>query len=126
MVTLKRMDKRLNEVESWMKNFEKGTGPAQTMDNMNWLVGQARVLGDMIQEQEQQINQMSNALQSNNEILMKFLDNHDKVRDWQIFLEEIQKEAEENAVQEQETESLDAQEQAEDGDEVGEGNAEEA
>ena len=69
---------------------------------------------------------MSNALQSNNEILMKFLDNHDKVRDWQIFLEEIQKEAEENAVQEQETEGLDAQEQAEDGDEVGEGNAEEA
>ena len=25
------------EVECWLKNFEKGSGPAQTMENMNWL-----------------------------------------------------------------------------------------
>ena len=39
------------------------------------------------------------------------------------FIEEIQKENQENALQEQEAESLDAQEQAEDGEEVGEGDA---
>ena len=51
------------------------------------------------------------------------------IRDWQsISWKKFQKEAEENndAVQEQEAESLDAQEQAEDGEEVGEGDAEKA
>ena len=45
------------------------------------------------------------------------------VHDWQAFLAELQKEAEENAVQESETESLDVQEQAKDGEAVGEGDA---
>ena len=44
------------------------------------------------------------------------------VKDWQVYVEELQKEAE-DAVQEQETKSLDVQEQAEDGEAVGEGDA---
>ena len=42
------------------------------------------------------------------------------VLDWQGYLEVISKEREEHALQEQETESLSTQEQAEDGEEVGE------
>ena len=45
MATLKRVDKRLNDVEKWIKEFEKNSGPAQTMDNMNFLVTQTRQLG---------------------------------------------------------------------------------
>ena len=33
MANLKRVEKRLENVEAWLKNFEKGTGPAQTMEN---------------------------------------------------------------------------------------------
>ena len=33
MATLKRIEKRMNEVEAWIKNFERGEGPKQTMDN---------------------------------------------------------------------------------------------
>ena len=40
MANLKRVEKRLENVEAWVKEFEKGTGPVQTMDNLNWLVGQ--------------------------------------------------------------------------------------
>ena len=45
MANMKRLEKRLENVEKWLKDFEKGTGPAQTMDNMNFLVGQTRMIG---------------------------------------------------------------------------------
>ena len=128
MANMKRIEKRLENMERWAKELERGSGPAQTMENMNWLVGQTRMLGDRLQQAEQAVGEMQGAIQQNNEILQAFLDKHDMIRDWQVYLEEIQKEAEEqeNAVQEQEAESLDVQEQAEDGEEVGEGDAEEA
>ena len=40
MANVKRLEKRLKNVEEWAKQLEKNAGPAQTMDNMNWLVGQ--------------------------------------------------------------------------------------
>ena len=125
---MKRLEKRLANMEQWAKDLERGSGPAQTMENMNWLVGQTRMLGDRLQQAEQAVGEMQGAIQQNNEILQQFLDKHDMIRDWQVYLEEIQKEAEEqnDAVQEQETKSVDAQEQAEDGEEVGEGDAEKA
>ena len=108
-------------MERWAKDLEKGSGPAQTMENMNWLVGQTRMLGDRLQQAEQAVGEMQGAIQQNNEILQKFLDKHDMIRDWQVYLEELQTEAEEekNALQKQETESVDAREEAEAGEEVG-------
>jgi len=122
MANLKRLEKRMNDVEEWAKNLEKGSGPAQTMENMNWLVGQTRLLGDRLQEAEQAVGQLQGAIQQNNEILQAFLDKKDMIPDWQLYLEELKKEAE-DADEESETASLDAQEQAEDGEEVGEGDA---
>ena len=125
MANVKRLEKRLKNVEEWAKQLEQNAGPAQTMDNMNWLVGQTRMLGDRLQQAEQAVEGLQGAIQQNNEILQTFLDKHDIIRDWQVYLEELQKEAEEenNADEEQETKGLDAQEQAEDGEEVGEGDA---
>ena len=123
MANLKRVEKRLENVEAWLKNFEKGTGPAQTMENLNWLVGQSRMLGDRLQQAEGAVGELQGVLEQNNKILQAFLDENDMVKDWQMYVEKLQKEAEENAVQESEAESMDAQEQAEDGEEVGEGDA---
>ena len=123
MANLKRVEKRLENVEAWLKNFEKGTGPAQTMENLNWLVGQSRMLGDRLTQAEQAVGELQGVLEQNNNILQTFLDENDMVKDWQMYVEKLQKEAEENAVQESEAKSMDAQEQAEDGEEVGEGDA---
>lgn len=123
MATLKRLEKRMNEVEAWVKDFNAGQGPAQTMDNLNWLVGQTRMLGDRLQQTENQAMEMQSAIQQNAEIVNKFIEENELVQDWQAYLAELQKEAEENAVQKQETESLDVQEQAGDGEEMGEGDA---
>ena len=125
MANMKRLEKRLEAVEQWAKQLEQGAGPAQTMENMNWLVGQTRMLGDRLTQAEQAVGEMQGALQQNNEILQAFLDMNDMIQDWQLYIEELQKE-QENAVQESETESLDVQEQAKDGEEMGEGDAEEA
>jgi glutamine synthetase adenylyltransferase len=122
MATLKRLEKRMNEVEAWVKDFNAGQGPAQTMDNLNWLVGQTRMLGDRLQSMENQAMDMQNALQQNAEIVNKFVEDNDLVHDWQAYIAELQKE-QDNAVQEQEAESMDAQEQAGDGEEMGEGDA---
>ena len=132
MANTKRIEKRLQKVEDWAKAFEKETGPRQTMENMNWLVGQTRLLGERLQQSEGGVQELQNALNANSQVLNQFLEQHDMVRDWQMFLEglqtaqEEQLEDENNAVQESGSEEMDAQEQAEDGEEVGEGNAEEA
>jgi hypothetical protein len=123
MVTLKRLEKRMNDVETWVKEFNTANGPKQTMDNLNWLVGQTRQLGDRLSSTEQQAMQMQQAIEQNSKIVNDFVEKHELVHDWQGYLAELQKEAEDNAVQEQETESLDVQEQAEDGEAVGEGDA---
>jgi|TARA_R100001530_G_scaffold49909_1_gene37241 hypothetical protein len=123
MATLKRLEKRMNDVEAWVKDFNNANGPKQTMDNLNWLVGQTRQLGDRLSGTEQQAMQMQQAIEQNSQIVNDFVEKHELVHDWQAFLAELQKEAEDNAVQEQETESLDAQEQAADGEEVGKGDA---
>jgi hypothetical protein len=122
MANMKRIEKRLNEVEDWVRDFERGTGPKQTMDNMNWLVHQLRTGTHSMAEQQQQMGQMQQALQGNMEIVNQFMEEKELVRDWQAYVAKIQKEAE-DAVQEQETESVDAQEQAGDGEEMGEGDA---
>lgn len=118
MATLKRMDKRLSEVETWVKNFERGTGPAQTMDNMNWLLSQCRTIGDRAVQADQIMQDQSQALQTNQGILTEFLEKNDLVKDWQGYLAELDakaKEEQENAVQESETKGVDAREEAKDG-----------
>ena len=127
MANTKRIEKRLQKVEDWAKAFEKETGPRQTMENMNWLVGQTRLLGERLQGSEQGVQELQNALNANSQVLNQFLEQHDMVRDWQMFLEGLQAEAQqedENAVQESGSEEMDAQEQADDGEGMGEGASE--
>ena len=122
MATLKRLEKRMNDVESWVKDFNKGSGPAQTMDNLNWLVGQTKNLGERLSMTEQQALQLQNALEQNAKIVEQFIEQQELVVEWQSYLAELQKENE-DAVQEQETESWDVQEQAGDGEKMVEGDA---
>ena len=123
MATVKRIEKRLNIVEDWMKQFQQGTGPAQTMDNLNWLVAQLKMSSQTMDQNQGQMEEMNNVLQRNSQLVQQFVEEQDCVMEWQSFIAELQQKAEEeqkNAVQVAETESVDAREQAEDGSEVGE------
>ena len=123
MATLKRIEKRLEAAEQWMKEFEKNTGPRAVLDNMNWLVEQCRLMGKTIDEHRQQLNLAGQQMQSNEQLLGSFLESKDLIMDWQAHAAKMQEELE-NAVQEQETESVDARKQTEEGEEVGEGDSE--
>lgn len=123
MATAKQMDKRLAKLEDWLKAFEKSTGATTTMDNMNWLVGQLRALGGRMGEMDGQLQMMNGQLEQNHAAVDEFLNENDLIMDWRIFLEKKQKETE-DAVQKSETEKMDVQEQARDGEEMGEGNPE--
>jgi hypothetical protein len=122
MATLKRLEKRMNEIEQWMKNFEKGTGPAQTMENMNFLVGQTRMLGEQMQQLQKQNMEMNQILQDNHEMLQEYLEKEDMVLSWQSFLENKNKERQ-DALQEQEAESVSARKEATDSEKMGEKDA---
>jgi hypothetical protein len=123
MATLKRVEKRLEKVEDWMKQFENETGPAQVMEKMNWLIGQLRAMATRGQQLEQQYASIGQQFDDNNKIVQEFMEENDLVMDWNRKLQQLKEAA--NAVQESETESMDVQEQAEDGEEMGEGNSEE-
>tara|TARA_Y100001937_G_scaffold90029_1_gene121756 strand:+ start:198 stop:554 length:357 start_codon:yes stop_codon:yes gene_type:complete len=116
MANMKRVEKRLENVENWLKQFEQSAGPKQTMDNMNWLVGQSRMLGDRLQQAEAAINQLNAALERNSEIVQTFMDEQDCVMEWQGYLAKLEAEAkeDEDAVQEPSTEEVPVQEQTED------------
>jgi len=122
MVTLKRVEKRLEAAEKWMKEFERNTGPRAILDNMNWLVEQCRHMGKTIDEHRQQLNMANQQFQTNEAMLGSFIESKDLVMDWQAHVAKMQEE--QNAVQEQETESVDARKQAEDGEAMGEGHPE--
>jgi len=120
---MKRIEKRLNIVEDWMKQFEQGTGPKQVVDNMNWLITQLRQVGEQTLQMNQQLQDMQNQFQTNVQIVNDFIDENELTIQWNAKLKEIQEE-QNNAVQESETKSMDAQEQAQDGEEMGEGDSE--
>ena len=122
MLKLKRVEKRLEAAEKWMKEFEKNTGPRAVLDNMNWLVEQCRHMGQTIDEHRQQLNIANQQFQGNEALLGSFLESKDLVMDWQAHAAKMQEE--QNAVQEQETEGVDAREQASNGEEMGEGDSE--
>ena len=121
MATLKRMEKRLEKVEDWVKQFERDTGPKMVLENTSWLIEQLRMAADQFKRQEGTMIQLQNQLEQNSMFVQSFLEEEDMVLQFQSFLTKKQEEA--NAVQESETESVDVQEQAEDGKEVGEGDA---
>jgi len=118
MANMKRIEKRLEVAESWIKEFEKNTGPRAVLDNMNWLVEQCRHMGKTIDEHRQQLNLAQQQFQTNESVLGSFLESNDLVMDWQAHAAKMQEE--QNAFQEQETESVDARKQASDGEGMGE------
>ena len=122
MANVKRIEKRLAIVDDWMKQFEQGTFPILVVDNMNWLITQLREVGGQVMQLNEQMQMTQQQFQQNVAIVNEFIDENELTVQWNAKLQELQEK--QNAVQESETESVDAQEQAKDGEEMGEGNSE--
>ena len=94
MANLERLTKRVKKVEEWIEENEDMGGPKGLLETMSFLVNEARNNAMGAQRMQQQFTQFR-------ELAFEYFRENELVDDWDKFLED-----KENALQEQETESL--------------------
>jgi len=113
MANNERLTKRVKYLEEWVAENEEMGGPQGHLDTMVWLLN--LVKGN--QEQFGMLNQQFNDLRN---MSFEFMKEQDLVKEWDEFVQEKQ-----NAVQEQQTEEVSVQEEAENSEETSKAPSEE-
>ena len=109
---LTRLKKRIETLEQWVEDNEALAGPEGTLDTMNYLIGENRRAGQM----QAHLNQLQQYLQ-------EYLNETESMDQWNEFIQT--REQGNNAVQEQQTEEVSVQEEAESSEETVEASEEE-
>ena len=94
MANLERLTKRVKKVEEWIEENKEVGGPKGLLDTMNYLISGTR-------NNAVNAERMQNQFAQFRELVFEFLKDNEMDKHWDKFLEE-----KENAVQEQETESV--------------------
>ena len=102
---LTRLKKRIETLEQWVEDNEALAGPEGTLDTMNYLIGENRRAGQM----QAHLNQLQQYLQ-------EYLNETESMDQWNEFIQT--REQGNNAVQEQQTEEVSVQEEAESSEEA--------
>ena len=109
MANVKRLTDRVKRIEKWIE--ENGDGP--TLHNMDYLILSIRQVNDMLKQQQDLYANFRN-------LTFEWIGQKDLAEDWDEFVKE-----KENAVQEQETESVPVRDEPEASEGVREEDAEE-
>ena len=112
MANLERLTKRVKKLEEWIEENEDMGGPKGLLETMSFLVNEARNNAMNGQRMQQQLGQFR-------ELVFEYLREKELEEDWDKFLGE-----KEDAVQEQETESVPVRDEPEASEGVREENAE--
>ena len=113
MASNERLTKRVKKIEDWVKENEELGGPKGILDTVVVLINSAR-------DAQNQASGIGANMQRLQGLLNEFLIEQELGEEWNKFLEE-----KENAVQEQQTEEVPVQEQAESSEEASEAPKEE-
>ena len=113
MANLERLTKRVKSIEKWIEENKETGGPQGILETMALLVNETRNNASHAQK-------MSNQFTQFRELAFEYFRENELVDDWDKFLGE-----KENAVQEQETESVPVRDEPEASEGVREENAEE-
>ena len=113
MASNERLTKRVKKIEDWVKENEEMGGPKGVLDTVVALINSTR-------DSQNQANRIGMNMQRLQALLNEFLAEQELGEEWNKFLEE-----KEDAVQEQQTEEVPVQEQAESSEEVSEAPEEE-
>ena len=113
MASNERLTKRVKKIEDWVKENEELGGPKGILDTVVVLINSAR-------DAQTQANAVGMNMQRLQGLLNEFLVEQELGEEWNKFLKE-----KEDAVQEQQTEEVSVQEQAESSEEVSEAPEEE-
>jgi uncharacterized protein (UPF0305 family) len=106
MANIQRLTKRVNDLEKWITENEATGGPQGVLDTFIFLLNGMK----MAQNQTEGIN---NQIQQLRRLSFEFIEQHELTEEWNEFIQE-----KENAVQEQQTEEVPLQEEAESGEEA--------
>ena len=113
MASNERLTKRVKKIEDWVKENEELGGPKGILDTVVALINSTR-------DSQNQANAIGRNMQKLQALLNEFLVEQELGEEWNSFLED-----KENAVQEQQTEEVPVQEQAESSEEASEAPKEE-
>jgi len=113
MANVERLTKRVKKLEEWIEENKDMGGPKGLLETMSFLVNEARNNAMGAQRMQQQFTQFR-------DLAFEFFKGNDLEENWDKFLEE-----KDNAVQEQETESVPVRDEPEDSEGVREEDAEE-
>ena len=102
---LERIKKRIKALEEWTDENEALAGPEGTLDTMNYLISRVKQADQM----QAHLNQLQGYLQ-------EYLNETESMDQWNEFIKV--KEQGNNAVQEQQTEEVSVQEEAESSEEA--------
>ena len=102
---LNRLKKRIETLEKWVDDNEAVAGPEGTLDTFNYLITRVR-----------QADQMQAHLNQLQQYLQEYLNETESMDQWNEFIQT--REQQNNAIQEQPTEEVSVQKEAEDGEEV--------
>ena len=108
-----RLTKRVKKIEQWMAENEEMGGPKGYLDTMVSLYNDAA-------GSQQQLRGVTNQFERLRAYAFEFIGEHELGDEWDEFIKE-----KDNAVQEQQTEEVSVQEQAESGEETSEAPEEE-
>ena len=104
MANIERLTKRVKSIEKWIE--ENGAG--DTVNNYNFLLNAYRGADDALRQTQQQFGMLQT-------LQREYLESKELVDDWDAFLKE-----KDNAVQEQQTEEVSVQSEAESSEEASE------
>ena len=113
MASNERLTKRVKKIEDWVKENEELGGPKGLLDTVVVLINSAR-------DAQNQVQTVGMNMQRLQGLLNEFLQEQKLGEEWNQYLED-----KENAVQEQQTEEVSVQEQAQDSEETSETSKEE-
>ena len=102
---LERLKKRIKALEEWTDENEALAGPEGTLDTMNYLISRVKQADQM----QAHLNQLQGYLQ-------EYLNETESMDQWNEFIQT--REQGNNAVQEQQTEEVSVQEEAESSEEA--------
>ncbi len=113
MANVERLTKRVKTIEKWIEENKDIGGPQGTLETFNFLINEARNNARAAKQQHEQFMQFR-------ELAFGFFKENELEDSWDKFLEE-----KDNALQEQETESLPVRNESEASEGVREEDAEE-
>ena len=102
---LERLKKRIKALEEWTDENEALAGPEGTLDTFNYLIGKQKQFDQM----QAHLNQLQGYLQ-------EYLNETESMDQWNEFIQT--REQGNNAIQEQQTEEVSVQEEAESSEEA--------